>query len=415
MARNGKYKSAVEPYIREDLSEESEMQLNELLEKSSGTFVSAVSAKTGLSADKINALLNSEPQLMAGFGYEQGLIDSLVYAGELEQLIKARIGIDSDEELKTVSNGRYARVSNQSAGLTTPSTDNKIAVIYANGPIIPEMDGDNPFDTQQYITSGFFGEQLEDIRDDDNVKALVVRINSPGGSGSTSDVIWRMLQEVKQDMPVIVSMGPVAASGGYYIAMAADTIIAEPTTITGSIGVLATKFNTNQLFNEELGITFDGVKSHQYADWLLPTNDFSPTEEKAFRQFVDRFYDTFITKVAEARGMTKEQVHEVAQGRVWTGSAAMEQGLVDALGGMQDAMDIAAQQAELDTYKVDVYPKKKELFDVLMGSAEARARVWVSDMLFGFGTTQARDVLSSMSVLQGKGPLAYFPYEISIQ
>ncbi|MDX1586536.1 MAG: signal peptide peptidase SppA [Balneolaceae bacterium] len=288
-----------------------------------------------------------------------------------------------------------------------------MAVIYASGPILPEINTNSPFDNQQYITTGFFEKQLEEIREDDNVKALVIRINSPGGSGSTSDAIWRMLQVTKKEIPVIVSMGPVAASGGYYIAMAADSIVADPTTITGSIGVFATKLNTRQLFNEELGITFDEVKSHDYADWLLPTNDFTDSEEKAFNDYVNRFYDTFITKVAEARNMTKAEVDSVAQGRVWTGEAAKEQNLVDVLGGMDTAMSIAAEKAGLDAYDVVTYPKPKDLYQLLMGSAETRARALIEESWFG--APYAQDVAKRLSILKQQRALALFPYEISIQ
>lgn len=413
VSRSGKYKSAVEPYIRKDLSEESEYQLRQILNKTSGTFINAVSQKTGKTAAEINSLLNAQPNLLSEYGYENGLIDSLIYTDEVESQIKSRLGLDSTATLQTVSNKRYAEVTGQTAGLESNNTDDRIAVIYASGPILPEISTNSPFDNQQYITTGFFEKQLNEIREDDNVKALVVRINSPGGSGSTSDAIWRMLQETKEDIPVIVSMGPVAASGGYYIAMAADSIVADPTTITGSIGVFATKLNTKQLFNEELGITFDEVKTHDYSDWLLPTNDFTDTEEKAFNQYVNRFYDTFITKVAEARGMTKEQVDSVAQGRVWTGEAAKQQNLVDVLGGMDTAMNIAAEKADLEAYDVVTFPKQKDLYELLMGSAQTKARSIIGESWFG--TPYAQDVSKNLSILKQQRALALFPYEINIQ
>ena len=413
IAKSGKYKSAVEPYTRQDLSEESEFQIREILNHTNGTFVDAVSQKTGKSTDEINNLLNSMPNLMSEFGYRNGLIDSLMYTDEVEAHIKNRLGISESTDLKTVSNQRYAKVTAQTAGLESNDTDDRIAVIYASGPILPDISSNSPFDNEQYITVNFFRNQLEEVREDDNVKALVIRINSPGGSGSTSDAIWRMVNETKRDIPVIVSMGPVAASGGYYIAMAADSIVADPTTITGSIGVFATKFNTKQLFNEELGITFDEVKSHQYADWLLPTNDFSDSEEKAFTQYVNKFYDSFIGKVAEARGMTKQQVDEVAQGRVWTGAAAKEQNLVDILGGMDTAMNVAAEKAGLEKYDVVTYPKPKDLYQLIMGSAETKVKAIVGDTWFG--NPYAQDVAKKLFILKQQRALALFPYEITIQ
>src|SRR5699024_7787009 len=240
-----------------------------------------------------------------------------------------------------------------------------------------------------------------------------IRINSPGGSGSTSDVIWRMVRETGKEMPVIVSMGPVAPSGGYYIAMAADTIVAEATTITGSIGVFGTKFNAQQLFNEELGITFDGVKSHPHADWLTMTRSFTPSEEQAFQAFIDSFYDTFITKVAQARDLTKQQVDAIAQGRVWIGKAAQEQQLVDVLGGLDKALQIAADKAGLKTFDTEVYPKPDNFIELLMGAAQAKAQTWLGEPLFGNNYT--KQAAQQLLLLKKRGPLLLFPYKLLIQ
>ncbi|MDX1619260.1 MAG: signal peptide peptidase SppA, partial [Balneolaceae bacterium] len=274
-------------------------------------------------------------------------------------------------------------------------------------------DGSNPFDTQPYITASFFEEQLEDILEDEDIKALVVRINSPGGSGSTSDLIWRRLREASKKIPVIASMGPVAASGGYYIAMAADTIVAETMTVTGSIGVFATKFNTRQLWNEELGITFDEVKTHRFADWLNSTRGLTETEWKAYQQYVDRFYQTFIQRVADSRQMTPEQVDEVGRGRVWTGIDAREQNLVDIIGGIETALETAAQKAGIEEYKLDIYPRQKDFFQRLMGSAGTKLR-----SLFGVPFLEDRQSSSTLQALfrDGRGdPMLLFPYELSIQ
>lgn len=413
VTRHGKYKSAVEPFFRKEFSDESEYQLNQLIEDINSTFVNAVSKKTGKSAGEVNSILNSPPNLLAHRGYEQELIDSLLFPNEVEEVIKKRIGLGEDRKLNTISNSRYYRVSAQTAGLEESEGSDKIAIIYASGPIVYELDGNNPFDNRQYITASYFEKQLEKIRDDEDVKALVVHINSPGGSASTSDLIWSKLREVSRDMPVIASMGPVATSGGYYIAMAADTIVAKPTTITGSIGVFATKFNTQQLWNEELGITFDEVKSHQYADWLNPTHGFNETERKAYQQFVDDFYNTFVSKVAEARGLTKEQVDEIAQGRVWTGEDAKEQKLVDILGGMEDALAIAAEKAGIKEYRLEVYPKPKDLFQLLTGSAQAKVKSMFEDAFF-LDNEQTEKLKTLFRY--GKGdPLLIFPYELTIQ
>lgn len=411
--RHGKYKGAIEPLNRQDLSEENEYQLTQLVNQASSTFLEAVSAKSDRSIDELNSLLNGVPNLTSQFAFRENLIDSLIYEDELENYIKKRIGLDEDRSLQTISNSRYAKVSKSSAGISMPSTSDKIAVIYANGPIMPEMNSSSPFDSQPTITKKFFEDQLEDVREDGDVKALVVRINSPGGSGSTSDLIWRMLGETKKEIPVIASMGGVAASGGYYIAMPADSIVAEENTITGSIGVFATKFNTQQLFNEKLGITFDDVKSHEHADWLTQTRSLTPAEQKAFQQYVDDFYQTFITKAAQDRKLSVAEVDEAAQGRVWTGADAMDQGLVDVLGGMDKALELAAEKAGITEYRVESYPKPKTFYEVLMGSAGAQAKAWLGETWFV--NPMSQEIQDQLRLMKQKGALALFPFEINIQ
>lgn len=415
ITRSGKYKGAVEPYLRDDLSKENEYQLTQIIDGVSSTFLEAVSQKSGKSVEELNNLLNGTPHLTAGYGYEQGFIDSLMYAHQLDSLITQRIGFeDEDDTFETITNSRYAKVSNESAGIEDLDSDGKIAVIYASGIIIPEIAAGGGFlNNQQFITASWFKAQLKEATEDDDVKALVVRINSPGGSGSTSDAIWKMIQETREKMPVIVSMGPVAASGGYYIAMAADTIVAEPTTITGSIGVFSTKFNTKQLFNDELGITFDEVKSHEHADWLSTTRGFTPSEQKAFQAFSDSFYDAFITKVAQSRGLTKPQVHDVAQGRVWIAADAQQQKLVDVLGGLDKALRIAAEKAELEEFETEDYPKAKDLFQLLMGSTQSKVQSWFGDSILGNEHIQKLD--QQFSMMKKQDLMLLFPYDISIE
>ncbi len=322
IARHGKYKSAVEPFFRKDLSEPAKQQLSRILDEASHTFLNAVSHKSGKSISQLNAMLNEAPHLSAAFGYKQGLIDSLLYANQLDSLIKKRIGLAEGQSLHTISGYRFARVSKKSAGMNLPKAEGTIGIIYANGVIKAGRGNINPLGKRHIITAPWFKKQLQHITDDSDIKALVIRINSPGGSGSASDVIWNMIRQTGKKMPVIVSMGPVAASGGYYIAAAADTIVAEPTSITGSIGVFGLKFNGKQFFNDKLGITFDGVKSNKHADWMSPVRSFTPSERKAFEKYTTLFYNTFLSKVAQGRGLKKARVQKIAQGRVWTGKDA---------------------------------------------------------------------------------------------
>src|SRR5699024_8616444 len=375
--RHGKYKSAVEPFFRKDMSEESKYQMNEMLDQISSTFVDAVSQKTGHSVDELNGLMNDQPHMTSQFAYDAHLVDSLIYPNQLSDLIEKRIGLEEDESFKTVSNARYADVSPSSAGMEDKSADDKIGVIYASGPIMPAVSSDLPFGGQEVITNDFFKKQLEDIRDDDDIKALVIRVNSPGGAGSTSDLIWNQLRELQKEMPVIVSMGGVAASGGYYISVAADTIVAESTTITGSIGVFSTKFNTKGFFNNKLGRNFDDVKRHKHADWMVQNEGLTSSEEKAFQQFTDNFYQSFVQKVANSRNMDVTLVDSLGQGRVWIGADAKKQGLVDIIGGMERALKIAAEKAELSNYQIAKFPKSKSFFEYFMNSTTAKAKIWL--------------------------------------
>lgn len=412
ISREGKYKSAVEPYFRKENSPESDYQLQQMLNDFTDEFLSATSEKTGLSVDELNNMLNESPHLDVHYAAENGLIDRLAYESDVEQAIKKLAGVDTDKNLETISNGRYAKVSRSSAGIDDPSTSNKIAVIYASGMILPQAPSDSPFSRERFITATDFREQLSDIREDDDVKALVVRVESPGGSGTTSDVIWNMLRETRKKMPVIVSMGSVAASGGYYISMAADTIVAEPTTITGSIGAFSTNFDARDFFNDKLGITFDEVKTHKYADWLSPTNGFNEEERDAFQRFTDRFYDSFITKVALSRGLTKEEVNRRGQGRVWTGADAKEQKLVDVIGGFDSAVKIAADKAGIENYKLSEYPKPKSLVEVFMSSAEAKAYAMLGIDWLDDPRTQA---LRNAFLFRKGDALTMLPYEVHVQ
>ncbi|HLR27003.1 MAG TPA: signal peptide peptidase SppA [Fodinibius sp.] len=414
ITRHGKYKGAVEPYYRKEMSEENEYQLTQLLNQVNETFVTAVSEKTGRSIRELNALMNDQPQMTSQFAYDEQLVDSLLYPGQVEDYIRQRIGLKEDDSFKTVSNARYAKVSASSAGLENGSAEDKIVVIYANGPIMPDINSDSPFGNQQVITSTFFEKQLEEVREDEDVKALVIRVNSPGGAGSTSDLIWKQINGIKSNMPVIVSMGGVAASGGYYISMAADSIVAEPTTITGSIGVFSTKFNTKQFFNDKLGLTFDGVKTHKHADWLVQNRGMSPTEEKAFQQFVDNFYQAFIQKVAQSRNMDVTLVDSLAQGRVWTGADAQENGLVDVLGGMDKALTIAADEAGITDYKLEKYPKSKSFYELVMSSTATKAKAWLNNGWLS-SMIGVEEIPQQLMLLKQRFPLALSPFKITVE
>ena len=369
ISRYGKYKSAVEPFIRKNYSEPNKIQLQAILHNISNTFLTAVSNYSGKPVNTLNNMLNESPHITAGYAAKEGLINALIYSNQVDSILKKRMGIKESDKLNQVSYTRYLKVSNKSAGLSLPTSDNKIAVIYAEGEIVPDITDNSPFNEDQYITYSTFKKSLDNVMENKQVKALVIRVNSPGGSGSSSDLIWHLIRNARQKMPVITSMGPLAASGGYYISMAADTIVAMPSTLTGSIGVFGTKFNVQKLFNDKLGITFDVVRSNKNADWMMPTKPFTPVEQKAFQGFIDNFYHTFISKVSECRNIPVAQVDSIGQGRVWVGEDALQHHLVDTLGDLQTAIKIAAQKAHLKNYNIITYPKPKSLLEVLMSSS----------------------------------------------
>ena len=413
IARHGKYKSAVEPFFRKHMSQADRHQLSQLLDETSHTFLQAVSRKSGKSITQLNNLLNQAPHLSASFGYKEGMIDSLMYHSQLDSLIKKRIGLSKNKSYNTISSDDFARVSDKSAGLNRPNVEGTIGVIYADGPIMNGQGNVNPLQGRQIITAPWFRKQLKHVTDNNDIKALVIRLNSPGGSGSASDAIWNMIRQTRKKMPVIVSMGPVDASGGYYMSVAADTIVAEPTTITGSIGVFGTKFDAKQFFNDKLGITFSDVESNKHADWLSPMHHFTPSEQKAFKSEITSFYHTFLARVAQGRGMTTQQVDQIAQGRVWTGRDAKKHHLVDLLGGMDKALHVAAKKAGIKHFRTESFPRKQNFIQQLMHATNDQ----IHTMLRGtfLGNEHVQKLHQDLSLLKKRGALLLLPWKIKIQ
>jgi protease IV len=373
--RAGDYKSAVEPFYRRDFSEENEEQLQAIVDNVANTFLAAVSERTGMTREQLDARMNETPILSSRRAFEAGLIDVLIYPDDVKQRLENRVMENGGKELRTITYQRYNRVKRSTAGVKDPDTRNKIAVIHASGSIMPEFERESVFpSSEENITYRNFSESLEAALEDDNVKAIVLRINSPGGAGSTSDLIWNKIREASKEKPVIASMGSVAASGGYYIAMAADTIVASSQTITGSIGVYGMALNMQELFNEKLGVHFDAVTSHDNALWITPDRPMSEAARRTFQAYIDDFYDTFLIRVAESREMTVDEVIQVAGGRVWTGVDALEVGLVDVVGELSTALSIAAEKAGIEEYKIETFPKPKSIFDLFSGSAQAQIR-----------------------------------------
>ncbi|MDR9419314.1 signal peptide peptidase SppA [Gracilimonas sp.] len=379
--RVGKYKSAVEPYLETSASPESREQAREILNTATTTFVEAVSQKTGKTPEAVNELLSSPPVNRLQFALDNGLIDAFAFDNEVEIILKERTGIDTNSDLNTISFSTYGKIPAVNAGIEMPSSFDRIAVIYANGLIMPDLGSESPFGTSGMITADDLQEQLDEALNNSSVKGIVVHINSPGGSATTSDLIWNSIKTASEEKPVVASMGSVAASGGYYIAMGADTVVANPNTITGSIGIFNLLFNAQELTQNKIGLDFENVKTHPYADLLDLTTTFTPAEEQIIQQNVEQGYEVFLNRVAEARGMSRDEVHELAQGRVWTGLAAQEAGLVDEIGSVDDAIRIAAEMAGMEEYRVENYPVQKGLFEVLMGSAETKMYAYLDSWI----------------------------------
>ncbi|TVR17551.1 MAG: signal peptide peptidase SppA [Balneolaceae bacterium] len=376
---SGRYKSVIEPFMLRTISDEYRVQIEHILDSYSTTFVNAVSKKTGKTADEVNDLINTPPIQRVKFAYENGLIDVIAYHDEVIDFIKERIELDEDQTLRTVSHRRYSRVSDKRAGLETTDTSDKIAVIYASGTIMPQI-ADSPFGQSGNITVRNFRNQINSALEDDDVKSIVIYINSPGGAATSSDMLWREVKRASDKKPVVAHMGTVAASGGYYMAMGADSVVAQHNTITGSIGVALNIFNAYELLTEKLGLGFDTIKSHEFADIFDLTRPLTSLEREIFQRDMDAAYETFLNVVANNRGMTRDEVHEVAQGRVYTGWRALELGLIDEIGDLDRSLEIAAEMAGITEFTIDTYPKREDLFQALFGAADTKMR----SIMFGW-------------------------------
>lgn len=368
VVRAGNFKSAVETFVRDHASDENREQLRALLNAHSAVFVNAIAARRKLDVSTILGFIDQANIASAEQALEAGLIDSLLVddsvADFLEQLI------ETEGRLKTISAGDYARSSGAQGG-----TAGTVAVVNAFGTIMPGRSSRdaNPLFGGTNIGSASFERTLKKIRDDDSIDAVVIRINSPGGSAAASDVIWHAIKRTAEVKPVVASLGDIAASGGYYIAAAAGTIVAERTTLTGSIGVFTLLLNVSGLLEDKIGLTHDAIKSGPYADMFTGLRSLSDHERAILADGVDRTYDRFTALVASGRGMSIEDVHSVAQGRIWAGADALRLGLVDTLGGLYDATKIAALSAGLDegSYRVQTYPRPRGLFEQLSEFVES--------------------------------------------
>ncbi len=353
----GTFKSAVEPYILTKMSDANRLQVTSYVGSLYDHFLTGISISRNINKDTLfnyaNQLRVQEPE----DALKYKMVDGLKYKDEVLAELKQRTGISDKDDVKGVDLADYT----STAATKTDDKEEKgpsgerIAVIYASGEIASGDGNDNT------IGSETISKAIRKVRLDKKIKAVVLRVNSPGGSALASDVIWREVVLTKKVKPIIVSMGDVAASGGYYIACAADSIVAEPNTITGSIGIFSIIPNMQKLFNDKLGITFDGVKTGKYADILDMSRPLTTDEKAVLQHQVNKGYDTFTKAVADGRHKTQAYIDSIGQGRVWTGSQALKIGLVDKLGNIDDAVKVAAKMAKLKDYKLVSYPEQKGL------------------------------------------------------
>jgi protease-4 len=367
----GTFKSAVEPYIETKMSDANREQVTSYVGSVWSHVLNGISESRNISVDDLNLYADEYMDFsMPEKSVEYGLVDTLMYVPDVEDYIKKLAGVEGDDKIKFATVSKLNSVPSKKLKINK----DKIAVLYAEGSILTgESKSSSPF-AESMITDEEYVKELGKLKDDKNVKAVVFRVNSRGGSAYASEQIWRAVTELKKEKPVIVSMGDYAASGGYYISCAADMILAEPTTLTGSIGVFGLMPEGSEMY-KKIGLTFDGMKTNKHSDLGasagLPVLDaaikpFTAEEGQFLQAYVNRTYDVFLTRCADGRSKTKEEIDAIGQGRVWTGSQALQNGLVDKLGSLCDAVKIAAERAELTEYDVNSYPKKKDPFTQLM-------------------------------------------------
>ena len=404
--RHGKYKSAVEPFLSNTMSDENREQITELLLSVWDTYLGDIAQSRAMTEDQLNTFADNLATRTPEMALANNFVDALAYADQYNAAIKANMGLSEDQDLNHINildYGEYAYTT-----LRSKATD-RIAVIYAQGEIGFGKGNDN------YIGQDIMFKSLRDARDDDRVKAIVLRINSPGGMAITSDIIWREIQVTKEVKPVIVSMGDLAASGGYYMAVAGDRIFAEPTTITGSIGVFATLPNVSDLA-ERWGINAEQVNTNKNATSYSLFEPASDDFKSFMKMGIEEFYQTFLTKVAQGRSMTIAEVDSVAQGRVWTGEQALEKGLVDEIGGIDQAIEYAASTTGLSSYRIANYPIYETSLEELLrglssfGFAESKEELLKEEL----GEEIYKVMQQLKAVSTQKGLQARMPFEIDI-
>jgi protease-4 len=365
--RHGKYKSAVEPYISNKMSEANREQISSFVNAMWDDILRPISVSRNIPVETLNQYADDLAVTNSRQAKKLDFIDDIIYQDEYYAFLKEKAGLDSDKKLRKIELEKYIAAESDKKYV---ENDGTIAVVYACGSIIEGKSN------QESMGNETICQALRDAREDKKVKAIVFRVNSPGGSALASEFILREVKLTAKEKPVIVSMGTYAASGGYYISCAADHIFADPTTLTGSIGVFGMVPCFQKLLKNDLKINFEGVKTNKNSDYMTTVVEpLSPYQITVIQNEIEDIYDLFISHVSEGRNMTKEQVDDIAQGRVWTGSEAINIGLVDELGNLEDAIAFTAKKAGLNQYKIKEFPRQKDFFEELLENFTDMARV----------------------------------------
>lgn len=398
----GTYKSAVEPFILDRMSDPNRQQVTSFLGSLYDHYLSSIATARKIQKDSLFSMADQLKVRSPKDAVTYKLVDALRYKDEVLNELKTRSGIEKDDDVKSVTLTDYIKNNTSEEG----DFSTRIAVVYASGEITGGEGND------ETIGSEKISKAIRKARMDEKVKAVVLRVNSPGGSALASDVIWREVVLTKKVKPVVVSMGDLAASGGYYISCAADSIFAQPNTITGSIGVFGIIPNMQNFFNNKLGITFDGVKTGTHADLGTITRPLSAEEKLIIQNEVNRIYDSFTKRVAEGRKKTQQYVNEIGQGRVWSGSEALKIGLVDKLGNIDDAVRSAAKMAKVTDYRIVSYPVQKDGLSALFDKSEDKLRVYFAKKELGEQYQYYEKLKATINL---KGIQARMPFDISLQ
>lgn len=406
----GEFKSATEPFRLKSMSPENRLQVEAYLNSIYDNYLAKLSEYRKISTDSLKTLASNLDVFMSEDALKYKLVDGLKYEDEVESELKEKFGYNADDKLKTVSLKKYKSSIDTDKESSKGKSKNKIAVIYAEGEI------------RHGSGSGFgkiygsdYVKLIKEAHSDKEVKAIVLRVNSPGGSAFASEQILREIKLAQQKMPIVVSMGNLAASGGYYIATSANKIVAEPTTITGSIGVFGIMFNVEEALNSNLGLTFDRVKTSPYADFGSSVRPWDEKEKALVTKSVQNTYQIFLKHVSEGRKMSIEDADKIARGRVWTGEDAHKLGLVDTLGNLETAIEIAKNLAEIESYQIKNLPETKSVFELIIEKISGEKEESVDEVLAKTFGEEYQYIKQITEVKQMSGIQARIPYFISFK